>query len=141
MTREPQSYVDIKQIRTTLEDAPSRRAIVLIECGAAPVVWQAAPVAPSSLGDAAAENFDIDRTLAGKTRRGPIIVLRDPSGRFEPGCATRHDPRDFDAHAGCQHGMVTAVLAMTDRGHRLRDNRRSRSELSAALKDNSPPWP
>ena len=141
MNREPQSYVDIKQIRTTVEGAPARRAIVLIECGAAAGVWQAAPVAPTSLGDRAAEDFDINRTLPGKPRRGPVIVLRDPAGRYDPGCATRHDPDSFDGHADCQHGMVAAVLAMTDRGHRLRDNHRSRSELAQELKDNSQPWP
>ena len=63
------------------------------------------------------------------------------AGRYDPGCATRHDPDSFDAHADCQHGMVAAVLAMTDRGPRLRDNHRSRSELAQELKDNSQPWP
>ncbi len=137
----PQSYVDIKQIRTTIEQAPSRRAIVLIECGAAPGVWLAAPVAPTSLGDVTAEDFDINRTLAGKVRRGPVIVLRDPSGRHEPGCATRRDDAAFDAHSDCQHGMVASVLAMTDRGDRLRANRRQRSEHAERLKDTSPSWP
>ena len=141
MTLAPQSYVDIKQIRSVVQDAPARRAIVVIECGPTPGVWLAAPVAPRSLGDESAENFDIDRTLAGKIRRGPVIVLRDPASRYEPGCATRQAPDRFDGHAECQHGMVASILAMTDRGSRLRDNRRRRSEFAEELKDNSQPWP
>ena len=141
MALAPQSYVDIKQIRSVIEDAPARRAIVVIECGTTPGVWLAAPVAPRSLGDEATENFDINRTLAGKPRRGPVIVLRDPASRNEPGCATRQDPNSIDGHEECQHGMVSSILAMTDRGSRLRDNRRRRGELAEALKDNSQPWP
>jgi len=141
MSCEPQSYVDIKQIRTTIEEAPARRAVVLIECGAAPGVWLAAPVAPASLGNGAAEDFDINRTLAGKIRRRPVIVLRDPSGRYEPGCATNQDPQAFDAHADCQHGMVASVLAMTGRGSRLCESRRHRSELAERLKESRPWWP
>lgn len=135
MSFAPQSYVDIKQIRSVLADAPRRRAVVVIECGNVPGVWLAAPVGPQSLGEETAEDFDINRTLAGKPRRGPVIVLRDPAGRYEPGCATRHDPRSFDAHAECQHGMVASILAMTDaRGSRLRDNRRGTTELAETLR-------
>ena len=141
MNCEPQSYVDIKQIRGVIDDAPRRRAIVLIECGPTPGVWQAAPVAPTSLGDETAENFDINRTLAGKVRRGAVIVLRDPAGRHEPGCATRPTTDSLDAHADCHHGMVTAVLAMTDRGSRLRDDHRQRSDMAERIKAESQPWP
>jgi hypothetical protein len=37
--------------------------------------------------------------------------------------------------------MVASVLAMTDRGDRLRANRRQRSEHAERLKDTSPSWP
>lgn len=141
MSFAPQSYVDIKQIRTTIEEAPSRRAIVLIECGTSPGVWLAAPVAPASLGDPAAEDFDINRTLAGKVRRGPVIVLRDPSGRYEPGCATGQAAESFDGHGDCQHGLVASVQAMTERGSRLRDHRRQRSDHAESLKTAAESWP
>ena len=141
MSFAPQSYVDIKQIRTTIEEAPSRRAIVLIECGAVPGVWLAAPVAPASLGDPAAEDFDINRTLVGKVRRGPVIVLRDPSGRYEPGCATRQAAESFDGHGDCQHGLVASVQSMTERGSRLRDHHRQRSDHAENLKAAAESWP
>lgn len=141
MSFAPQSYVDIKQIRTTIEEAPSRRAIVLIECGTSPGVWLAAPVAPASLGDPAAEDFDINRTLAGKARRGPVIVLRDPSGRYEPGCATGQAAESFDGHGDCQHGLVASVQAMTERGSRLRDHHRQRSDHAESLKTAAESWP
>ncbi len=137
-TGEPQSYVDIQQIRTTIEQSPRRRAIVLVQCGRAAPVWKAAPVSPDSLGDPAAEEFDLDRTLAGQPRRGPLIVLRDPSARYQIGCATGVDSdAGFDGHQECQHGMTDAVLAMTDRGDRLRDQHRDRSPHSERLRRTS----
>ncbi len=133
---EPGSVVDIAQIRTTLEQSPRRRAIVLVQCGqATPAVWKAAPVSPASLGNPATEEYDLDRTLAGQPRRGPVIVLRDPAGRFESGCATTgQDDSGFNAHQACEHQMAEAVLAMTDRGSRLREQHRDRSAHSRRLR-------
>ena len=62
------------------------------------------------------------------------------NGEFA-GMIERRDDEGFDAHGDCQHGMVASVLAMTDRGDRLRDNRRQRSEHAEKLKDASPSWP
>jgi hypothetical protein len=132
---EPGSFVDIAQIRATLEQSPRRRAIVLVQCGRATPVWKGAPVSPDSLGNPAAEEYDLDRTLAGQPRRGPLIVLRDPQARYQTGCTTsQQDDCGFDGHQGCEHDMAVAVLAMTDRGDRLREQHRDRSPHSEHLR-------
>lgn len=130
--REPQASVDVRQIRTPLEQSPARRAIVLVQCGSSAPVWTAAPVSPECLGNRASEEFDLNRTLAGQPRRGPLIVLRDPSARYDTGCATRPPGAvGLEEHQHCEHGLTAAVLAMAAPADPLRDRPRHLGRRSA----------
>ena len=120
--------VDHDQIRTTLLAAPAEAALVLVRCGdgwQAPVIWRAAALNPNALGDFDGEADAIANTIDGPFL-SPVIVLRDPTSRYRPGCTTQSHFNGSSAHGmrhvDCDHALVS----------RLRHPGRSRSVAGGA---------
>ena len=108
--------VDHDQIRTTLLAAPAEAALVLVRCGdgwQAPVIWRAAPLSPTTLGDFDGEADEIASTIEGPFL-SPVIVLRDPTSRYRAGCTTQSHfsgtQTQSARHLDCDHALVSRLL-------------------------------
>lgn len=84
--------------------------------------WWASWVDPDVLGDASRERDAVRRDWSRRRVpidyadvRPPLLVLRDPRGRFGPGCSTNshhddHDRAHTDPHADCAHGRTLEMI-------------------------------
>lgn len=80
--------------------------------------WWVGRVDPAVLGDAARENEALQADwrrraipVSADDVRPPLLVIRDPRGRFRPGCSTNshfdaYDRAHTDPHADCAHGRA-----------------------------------